>query len=58
MLHCEQIASWAQILRLDGAKADWQVDLEMPLHLRAEVLYAATFTTESNEDSRARSPRA
>jgi hypothetical protein len=41
-------ASWAQILRLDGPRAHWQVDLEMPLHLRPEVLYSATFTTAAN----------
>jgi len=43
-----QTGSWAQILRLDGPKARWQVDLAMPLHLRAEILYAATFTTDAN----------
>jgi len=43
-----ETASWAQILRLDGPKAHWQVDLEMPLHLRAEILYSATFTTDAN----------
>jgi poly(A) polymerase len=41
-------ASWAQILRLDGPNAHWQVDLEMPLHLRGEILYSATFTTDAN----------
>ena len=43
-----ETASWAQILRLDGPKERWQVDLDMPFHLRAEILHAATFTTDAN----------
>ena len=43
-----QTGGWAQVLRLDGPKADWQVDLDMPLHLRTEILYSATFTTDAN----------
>jgi hypothetical protein len=39
---------WAQVLRLDGPTARWQVDLDMPLHLRAEILHSATFTTDGN----------
>lgn len=37
---------WAQILRLDGPRAGWQVDLEMPQHLRAELLFSATFSLD------------
>jgi hypothetical protein len=37
---------WAQVLRLDGPDARWQVDLEMPQHLRAEILQSVTFTTD------------
>ncbi len=38
--------SWAQVLRLDGPAARWQIDLDMPLHLRPEILSSATFTTD------------
>ena len=38
--------AWAQVLRLDGPDAGWQVDLEMPRHLRAEALHSATFLTD------------
>ena len=38
--------SWAQVLRLDGPNARWQVDLDMPMHLRPEILHSATFTTD------------
>ena len=38
---------WAQVLRLDGPDARWQVDLEMPWHLRCEILQSVTFTTDS-----------
>lgn len=37
---------WAQILRLDGPDAHWRVDLEMPRHLRPEILKSVTFTTD------------
>jgi hypothetical protein len=40
--------SWAQVLRLDGPNARWQVDLDMAMHLRAEILYSATFTTDGS----------
>lgn len=39
---------WAQILRLDAARAGWQVDLEMPQHLRPELLFSATFRYDGN----------
>lgn len=39
--------SWAQVLRLDTARGAWQVDFEMPLHLRAEALHSAKFATDS-----------
>jgi hypothetical protein len=42
---------WAQILRLDGPTARWQVDLEMTMHLRPEILYSATFNTNGKGDS-------
>ena len=38
--------SWAQVLRLDSPAARWQVDLDMPMHLRPEILHSATFTTD------------
>jgi hypothetical protein len=40
--------SWAQVLRLDGPAARWQVDLDMPQHLRPEILHSATFTTDGS----------
>jgi hypothetical protein len=39
---------WAQILRLDAPRAGWQVDLEMPQHLRPELLFSATFHFDHN----------
>jgi len=39
---------WAQILRLDAPRAGWQVDLEMPHHVRAELLFSATFRLDAN----------
>lgn len=39
---------WAQILRLDAPRGGWQVDLEMPQHLRAELLFSATFRFDAN----------
>jgi len=39
---------WAQILRLDAPRGGWQVDLEMPQHLRAELLFSATFRLDAN----------
>jgi len=39
---------WAQILRLDAARGGWQVDLEMPQHLRPELLFSATFHYDGN----------
>lgn len=41
------VTGWAQVLRLDGPNARWQVDLEMPRHLRCEILQSVTFTTNS-----------
>lgn len=41
-----QGAPWAQVLRLDSPEAHWQVDLEMPRHLRAEALVSATWRTD------------
>lgn len=38
---------WAQILRLDTQRGSWQVDLELPEHLRAEALASVTFTTDA-----------
>ena len=37
---------WAQILRLDGPDAHWRVDLDMPMHLRPEILKSVIFTTD------------
>lgn len=38
---------WAQVLRLDGPSARWQVDLTMPPgHLRTEVLQSVKFRTD------------
>ncbi len=37
---------WAQILRLDEPTARWEIDLEMSLHLRAEILKSIVFTTD------------
>lgn len=39
---------WAQILRLDGPDARWRVDLDMPRHLRPEILTSVTFTTDGH----------
>ena len=39
--------AWAQVLRLDSAEGAWQVDLDLPRHLRAEALHSATFTTDA-----------
>lgn len=40
---------WAQVLRLDGPTARWQVDLNMPPgHLRTETLQSVTFTTDGS----------
>jgi hypothetical protein len=39
---------WAQILRLDAPRGGWQVDLEMPHHLRAELLFSVTFRFDAN----------
>jgi hypothetical protein len=40
--------SWAQVLRLDGPTARWHVDLDMPLHLRPEILHSATFKIDGS----------
>jgi len=40
--------AWAQILRLDSPDGAWQVDLDMPRHLRAEVLRSVTFRTDGS----------
>jgi hypothetical protein len=40
-------AGWAQVLRLDAPDAAWQVDAQFPRHLRTEILYSATFNTDS-----------
>jgi len=40
--------AWAQVLRLDSARGAWQVDFELPFHLRAEALQAARFATDSS----------
>jgi hypothetical protein len=37
---------WAQILRLDGPDTHWRVDLDMPMHLRPEILKSVIFTTD------------
>jgi len=37
---------WGQVLRLDRPDGRWEVDLEMPWHLRPEILQSATFTTD------------
>ena len=39
---------WAQILRLDAPRGGWQVDLEMPHHLRPELLFSATFQSDGS----------
>lgn len=38
---------WAQVLRLDAVDASWQVDAQFPRHLRAEILYSASFSTDA-----------
>ena len=42
---------WGQVLRLDGPNARWQVDLEMPRHLRPEILQSVTFATNSKGEA-------
>lgn len=37
---------WGQILRLDWPDGRWEVDLEMPWHLRPEILQSVRFTTD------------
>jgi hypothetical protein len=40
---------WAQVLRLDGADAVWESDLELgPRHLRTEILKSLTFATDDD----------
>jgi poly(A) polymerase len=41
------VGVWAQILRLDAPDAAWQVDLELPDHLRAEALASLTLSTDA-----------
>lgn len=39
---------WAQILRLDSLDGAWQVDQELPGHLRAEALASVTLATDAH----------
>ena len=39
---------WAQILRLDSPDGAWQVELELPGHLRAEALASVTLSTDAD----------
>src|SRR5262249_31800127 len=44
-------SGWAQILRLEAPTAGWRVDLEMPRHVRPEILQSVTFTTNGRGEA-------